>query len=379
PRLFELNGIITLDGSSDVLTQNPQFNQFLDSKRVYAKTALESCRDLADTVWTEFKRNALIKISQAQDEKIEEVKMSCVSTMKDCYDTQSGALKSFDDTTAQASGALAARASRAMCADKVEACAALYRTGSEAKCQVDTTTNRIKNASACGLGALINFVDTVDEVRVAEGCSTAVENYLKQLCTPSSGEEGYPWNCRLRSFGNAASLTDANNWMYKPNDNSNIFQMVINYAFENCGEKTGENKYTLEARAKNDIVLQMQNLQEDMVMIMGEKCESLDGLWENYGIINPQIQRLNAPHLKKFYSDNFGGRDDATTTSLGTCYENATMTACLAYNSDDEKLSNMASYDAARDMCVFSDKWYEQQCALLGSGYFENGVCYVAQ
>lgn len=380
PRLFELNGIITLDGSSDVLTQNPQFNQFLDSKRVYAKTALESCRDLADTVWTEFKRNALIKISQAQDEKIEEVKMSCVSTMKDCYDTQSGALKSFDDTTAQASGALAARASRAMCADKVEACAALYRTGSEAKCQVDTTTNRIKNASACGLGALINFVDTVDDVRVAEGCGTAVENYLKQICTPSSGDEGYPWNCRLRNFGDTTNFTNTQNWNYKKNDNSSLVQMVVNYAFENCGEPNGTDSYKLtESRTLNEVVMQLETLREELGEALAQKCDDVNGIWF---FANQATTAESAPKLKAFYSNVFNGRDTNTETSLGICYENTTRTQCLNYNTTGEAneakdagTGDMARYDAARDECVFTDAWYAMKCTSLG-GVWEDSMCY---
>ncbi len=375
PRLFELNGIIILDGSSDVLTQNPQFNQFLDSKRVYAKTALESCRDLADTVWTEFKRNALIKISQAQDEKIEEVKMSCVSTMKDCYDTQSGALKSFDDTTAQASGALAARASSAMCADKVEACAALYRTGSEAKCQVDTTTNRIKNASACGLGALINFVDTVDEVRVAEGCGTAVENYLKQICTPSTGDEGYPWNCRLREFG---SINEGKNWdKTNVSNDMTLAQMVVNYAIENCIGNDATSLPASESRIQADIVRQFSGLQEELEGVLSEKCTEQDGFW--FVSSTPDSVTSSMKPLNSFYANVFGGRATDKEKSLGTCYENSTMVQCISYNADNAKDGEMARYDAVRDECIFTDKWYEQQCSLLGNGYFENGVCYVAQ
>ncbi|MCQ2562742.1 MAG: hypothetical protein MJ158_03980, partial [Alphaproteobacteria bacterium] len=71
--LFGLNKIIELDGSSDVLRANPKFNDFLETKQMFVTTALDSCRSIADTVWTEFKRSALIQIAQAQDEKLEEV------------------------------------------------------------------------------------------------------------------------------------------------------------------------------------------------------------------------------------------------------------------------------------------------------------------
>ncbi len=381
PRLFKLNELIILDGTSaDVLSQNPEFNNFLDSKRVYAKTALDSCRDYADTVWTEFKRNALIKISQAQDEKIEEVRMSCVSTMKECYDTQSGALKSVDDTTAQASGALAARASHDMCGDKVLACATLY--GDVDGCSIDTKTNKVtaKNGKKCGLTSLLNFVNAVDDTRIAEGCGAAVENYLKQLCTPSSGDEGYPWNCRSRNFGDTTNFTNTQNWNYKKNDNSSLVQMVVNYAFENCGEPNGTDSYKLtESRALNEVVMQLETLQQNLSDMLAQKCDDVNGIWF---FANQATTAESAPKLKAFYSNVFNGRDTNTETSLGICYENTTRTQCLNYNTTGEAneakdagAGDMARYDAARDECVFTDAWYAMKCTSLG-GVWENSMCY---
>ena len=52
-RLFELENIITLsgaDGDFDLLGQNAKFNQFLDSKKMFATSALDTCRDLSDIV-----------------------------------------------------------------------------------------------------------------------------------------------------------------------------------------------------------------------------------------------------------------------------------------------------------------------------------------
>ena len=392
PRLFGLNGIITLDGSSDVLGQNAEFNQFLDSKRMFAKSALDTCRDIADTVWEEYKRNALIRIAQAQDEKIEEVKMSCVSTMKECYDTQSEALKSFDDTTAQSSAALAARASKDMCVDKVAACAALYRRADQPECKIDKTINQITNADECGLASLRNFVDNVDETRVAEGCGTAVENYLKQLCTPTSGSEGYPWNCRMREFGDIA-------WTETTPEKSTtgaatLVDLVKNYALENCGAKDNKTGgYTLENRSRNEILNQLENLRAEINMQLQSKCAGLQGSWAVAGstLYKDAVKEIDNNNnnnntnsdtklLTKFYSDVFGGNDNkATTRSLGMCLENTVMTLCLSFNSDDEKAEKMATYNAARNECILSDKWYEQRCAMLGEGYFENGVCYVAK
>ena len=378
--LFKLNTQITLDGSDSVLSRNSNFNRFLDSKRIYAQSALDSCRDIADTVWDEFKRNALIKIAQAQDEKLEEVKMSCVSTIKECYDTQSGALKGFDDTTAQAAGALAARAAAGMCVDKVAACASLYSNGNTT-CAFDNA-GRITNGASCGLTTLLQFIDTVDDARIAEGCGVAVENYLKSLCTPSNGTDAYPWNCRLRAFGDITRLMNLNGtddendgWRYVRNDNSNIVQMVMNYAYENCGIAGNDGSYKLDdVRAKTIVAQQVEKLYEEMSVMMAEKCEDLNGIWVDAGAdTNSAINTGN--NLIKFYSDYFGGR---MVDGWGYCKENTTRTQCLAYNTGDNE-TPVAQYDANTDTCVFSDTWYEQHCRFLGDGYFENGVCYVAQ
>ena len=378
-RLFKLNEIIVLDGSADVLTQNPEFNNFLESKRMYAKTALDSCRNIADTVWTEFKRNALIQISQAQDEKIEEVKMSCVSTMKDCYDTQSGALKGFDDTTAQASGALAARASSDMCSDKVMACAALY--GDPDGCRIDTKTNKITNASStkkCGLQSLLNFVNTVDDVRVAEGCGTAVENYLKQLCTPTAGEEGYPWNCRLHKFGTMPTSISTS-WDVPTNltTGSSLIQRVTKYAADNC-VGTGTTKID-EPRVQEEIVRQLENLQEQLGDIIGQKCETSGGIWVDASTTGNSLS--DGTVIDSFYSVNFGkdhtkAQTDYGVDSWGKCIQNTVKARCAEV--DKKTGSNgYATYDDATGICNLTVEYYKYQCEQVMGIWTDDNNCYV--
>ena len=362
PRLFQLADLITLPGvnasdASDVLGANPEFNSFLDSRRMFAETALDSCRDMADIVWEEFKRQALIEIAQAQDEKIEEVKMSCVSTMAECYDTQTGALQDFDNTTSQYTGAISAYAARAMCEDKVIACASLY--GDTEGCEFDgngqlTTGNAsggLTGAAAnsrCGLTALLAFVDTVDTVRVAEGCETAITNYLKDLCTPTSGDKGYPWNCRNMTV-------------------SDLRTSINEFAQQNCSDPTNSGAGFL-TEVQDQIDRAIDDIEEELNYMLMDVCEGLDGYW-----VSSSIKEGNL--LKAFYSDLYGGSTDNTT--WGRCVENTVMIRCLDYNDEDK--DPVASYDLASDGCTFTDEWYKNQCAALGNGYYENGVCYVSQ
>ena len=369
PRLFELENLITLGGAGseiDLLGQNAKFNQFLDEKRMFAKTALDSCRDISDIVWTEFKRTALIEIAQAQDEKIEEVKTSCVSTMAECYDTQTNALKNFDTTTAQAAGAISAYAAKAMCQDKVTACAALY--GNNTTCAFDGNGKLTSSASACGLTALLAFVDTVDEVRVAEGCASAIDNYVKELCTPTTGEMGYPWNCRkLQLSGGEGSFED----------------LVKTFAVSNCSDPTssGKSYEGLPLQTRTQVEKSIMDVEEQLEYLLMDVCEDLDGYWLDAG-------DTSGTDLAAFYTSVYGSGNSsadgaaAGAATWGRCVQNDTMVRCLSYNKDsvsedgDEK--TFATYDRAKDECILSDEWYAQQCTLLGNGYYENGVCYVA-
>ncbi|MBD5389401.1 hypothetical protein HDR63_04065, partial [bacterium] len=173
PMLFKLPEQINLyqaaNSNRDILDVNRDFNKFLDDKRQFAATALDSCRDMADTVWTEFKRTAIIEISQAQDELIEDVKSTCVSTMAECYDSTTNSLKEFDTTTSQMSGALGVYAAKDMCKEKVVACAALYGGNGAQQCQFDNN-GKIKETSleSCGLKSLLAFVSAVDTVKIQE-------------------------------------------------------------------------------------------------------------------------------------------------------------------------------------------------------------------
>ena len=366
PRLFELENIITLSGAGgdfDLLGQNPKFDQFLDTKKMFATSALDTCRDLSDIVWSEFKRSALIEISQAQDELIEATKMSCVSTMKECYDTQSSALKDFDDTTAKAAGALSAYAAKAMCQEKVTACAALY--GGNKYCTFDGNGHLTSDAGSCGLTALLSFVDTVDTVRVAEGCATAIENYVEELCTPTTGDMGFPWNCRKMNMRSANSGDDI------ATDTSSVHGLITGFAVQNCSDPTAESKTysALPLQTRTQVEKAITDIEEQLDYQLMDACEDLDGYWLESVDTGDKL-------LDAFYSSVFGGQTEGAATSVGACVENTTRIQCLNYNEAEQ--TPVASYDLAKDECTFTDAWYEQQCATIG-GYYDNGMCYVGK
>ena len=336
PQLFQMSDLINLNTTTDVISANSSFNKFLDDKKIFAETALDSCRDKSKIVWEEFKRSALIEIAQAQDEKIESIKNSCVSIMKDCYDTQSDALASFDDTTAQATGALNASVARQMCADKVAACAALYAGDGDTQCEFDSN-GKLKNTN-CGLSSLLAFVQTVDDVKIAEGCEISLTNYITDICTPAITDQAYPYGCRTRSRSELETML-----------------------------RTRADTYCAGSSSIDEVVTNLlDDIEEEMDYQLDEVCEGLDGFW---------IDRTNTTGtlLKAFYSNVYG---DNENIDWGRCIQNSTMVRCLAYNTND---STVATYNRNTDECTFTDDWYSVQCGLLGNGYFENGICYVTK
>ncbi len=352
PRLFKLTELINLSGAdgSDILAENEQFNKFLESRKIFATSALDTCRDISKIVWDEFKRTALIEIAQAQDEKIEEVKMSCVSTMSDCYDTQTSALKDFDTTTAQMTGALSAYAAKQMCMEKVSACAALY--GNDTPCEFDSKSGRLLNTTACGLTALLNFVDSVDTIRIAEGCETALRNYTTELCTPTTGTMGYPWNCRL------LNVTDLE---------KNITNMAATYC------STGVVQYDSGTVSSiiDDIVTDVTMSLSEMML---NQCKTLGGLWAESSEYMP-----NYDDLKSYYNTVYNGNKTYVDNSKtwGRCIESNTKVLCESYNLDDGSGVPLTTYNAARDTCSFSTEWYRKKCTEELGGTWEDSVCYM--
>ena len=287
-----------------------------------------------------------------------EVKMSCVSTMAECYDTQAGQLKDMDTTTAQYAGAISAYAAREMCADQVIACASLY--GDTEKCKFDgngrltagnndgSTFMGAAASSRCGLTELLAFVDTVDTVRVTEGCETALENYLTDMCTPETGDHGYPWLCVNMS-------------------RDDMLDSATKFAQQNCVIGTAE----MPAEITQTVDNIMEDITEELDYQLMTVCEDeLDGFWIAYDDEDYDDTTLN--NLSAFYSEVYGGNAGA---DWGRCVENTTMIKCLAYNESGE--TPVASYDLARDECTFTDEWYKTQCEEALGGYYENSVCYV--
>ena len=367
--LFGLNNLIVLDGTADVLKANSNYDKWLDKEtKKFAETALNSCRDISATVWQEFKRSALIQIAQAQDNKIQQVKDSCVETIKECYDTNSDALYDMaitDYTEWETTRGLAAVAARSTCYDRVLACAALY--GDPDGCKYDDKTKKITNAGGnkkCGLQSLLVYVDTVDSVKVAEGCELALYSYAHQLCDPKVGAPAtdvYPMGCstmpkeKLRAAMETRRKTfcpstlvenDTSNTLLTANDvdafNTNIMNQIINDIYDELG------------------------------ILFQEDCEDVGGVWLAGTSTGIDITSLNQTFYQTYYHTTVNSITDVNNLNLpGVGY-------CVVSNNEHD-CTAVGTWDADAGICVPTTTWYANTCSSLLGGVWDttNNTCAV--
>ena len=369
PRLFELEYTINLNGitrdggtnnmttlTTDVLATNKSYANWLDKYRNRVERDLDTCRDIADEVWLEFKRNAIIEIAQAQSAKIEEVKGSCVQTMAECYDTQSQALVNFDQNTAKTAAALGRYTARDICYEKVVACAALF--GDNTACTFDARGHLTNDPGKCGLTSLLNYVSIVDSINVVEKCESGLRDYFTKLCTPSDGKNGYPYNCR--------------NMTKSSTDTMGIEYVARTYALNYCQDPTDKktNYADIDARVVQVVDSLVKELEYDVSLSLKDICETFSGgYWE-------WSSKSNSEYLSGFYSNVYGG-DTTKGTEWGYCYKNSDKLMCSQWADTDLYETPLARWNSNTDECELLDGWYRDRCENWLGGYYENSVCYV--
>lgn len=368
-RLFKLEEQMQLNGtSSDVLSQNASYSTFLDTYRQYVERDLDTCRDKADFVWNEFKRMAVIEIAQAQSALLEEVRESCVETIAECYDTQSNALKSLADgdnskKIGVTAGALGRFTARTQCKEKVQACALLWAPNSNTGNNACTFDGRghITDGDRCGLTALLEYIDTVDSLNIAEKCGKAIDQYLTELCTPDVDGYEYPYNCKSLQ----RATVDASGKY-----SGGLYDTIEKFANDNCRvDSSANDEYAYSARYTEAINTAYRNLESAMLYMFKTECEDVSGMWYDARQDPPTGENPSTAFYTKIF-----GRDSSSSATWGTCYESSDRNKCLGYNVPGEE--EITSWNQATEQCTFTADWYKQQCEMIG-GYYENAMCYI--
>ncbi len=185
PNFYQLELQTSLTG--DVLTNqtNRVLVAELNRRKEFARRGLDTCRDLANDVWSEFMRQAIAEIYQGQQERIRLVKNECIDVVNNCYDSQSKSLKDFSNVKEQLLLGARLELSEQMCQEKLDACSNLYGGGT------------------AGLIELVSTMKSITEQKIAKDCKATLEEYAIEICaTPSSDiVHAYPFACRTYAPG----------------------------------------------------------------------------------------------------------------------------------------------------------------------------------
>lgn len=185
---YQLGNQISLEG--DVLTNanNRLIVAELNKKRIYAERGLETCRDIANEVWDEFVRQAIVEIYQGQQEKIRDVKNNCLDVVNACYDEQTESLKDFSNVKEELLLGSRLELSEELCKEKLNACSNLYG---------DPNGN--------GLELLLSAMHDITDQKIAAECRSLLEAFATDMCTVPSNDSlhSYPYACRVYAPGDA--------------------------------------------------------------------------------------------------------------------------------------------------------------------------------
>jgi len=319
PNFYQLENQTSLTG--DVLTN--QTNRMLVAKlnnmRDFASRGLDTCRDLADTVWDEFMRQAIAEIHQGQQERIRQVKNECLDVVNTCYDTQSQQLKDFSNTDEKLVLGARLELAEEICREKLDACSNLYGGG----------TN--------GLNELIIAMSDITEQKIAQQCADALRDFVKKQCAVTGNDtlHSYPYACRTYAPGDAKYMfnsacnrvtnatkdliytdtTDSTDDTACPEEAAaeyigSMYHILARYAADVCMRPSAENKYALSQSILQDISTVMTEIRSDMITELAKECERLGGNWSSIPLQEPIDQESID---NKFYTET------ATSEKWGYC------------------------------------------------------------
>ncbi len=182
---YKLNDQISLAGNILTNSINAKLVTELNSKRKFAEHTLETCRDIADTVWDEYLRQAITEIYQGQQLRIQQVKNDCMDVVNKCYDEKTSQLRDYSNIENQMLLGTRLELSEEMCTEKLETCSNLYGGGPS------------------GLQLLVTEMRKIVDQKIGQNCFATLKDYAKKLCRVPTSDvtHEYPYGCRVYTPG----------------------------------------------------------------------------------------------------------------------------------------------------------------------------------
>ena len=182
---YKLNDQISLSGNILTNSINAKLVTELNSKKKFAEHTLETCRDIADTVWDEYLRQAITEIYQGQQSRIQQVKNECMDVVNTCYNEKTSQLRDYSNIEDQMLLGDRLELSEELCSEKLETCSNLYGGGPS------------------GLERLVAEMRNIVNQKISQNCLATLRDYAKKLCrVPTSDvSHQYPYGCRVYAPG----------------------------------------------------------------------------------------------------------------------------------------------------------------------------------
>ena len=257
-----------------------------------------------------------------------------------------------------------------MCYDRVQACAALY--GDPDGCEYNDAdkTLKPKTNKKCGLQSLLAFVDTVDSVKVAEGCETALTKYAHELCDPKVGDGEnleYPAGCATMSKAALRVAMEVRRKTFCPTD------LVNKDASNTIRDKDTYKDDAFNTNIMNQII---KDIYDKLGIAFTLGCEDEGGEWVPASeFANPPLARLVQAFYKKYYGvtiTNINQVANLNAGEYGWCIDkSAEQEMCVALG------SNYATFNSDTNQCNLTEAWYEHSCQSVLGGEWVGNTCSV--
>jgi len=277
PNFYRLKNLISLTGDPLLNNQNNSFLSLLERNRPSAQRGLDTCRMVAEDVWTEFKRQTLVEIYQGHQSRIMQVRAECLDTLNQCFDEQLQNLRDFTNFAEQKLAGMRIELSEELCHRHLTTCSNLYGGGEQ------------------GLAQLRTLMRGIGTSRIADACQQSLQTFARTMCTPHAGNinnihNEYPWDCRMLAPGGMAETIKAEGTADGMNDtqgNLTIFGHLYNHALDYCARPSEAQPidFAMPAKVLADIGEVFDDLTARMRQQLRTTCEDphfiAPGIWRN--------------------------------------------------------------------------------------------------
>lgn len=327
PSFYQFETITSMSGDTLTNQSNRLLVAELNRKRTYAERGLDTCRDIADSVWDEFMRQAISEIYQGQQERVRQVKNECLEVVNKCYDEKNQSLKDFSNVKEQLLLGQRIELSEKMCQEKLDACSNLYGGGPNGMAEL-----------------LIAMRDIMDQT-ISNQCLATLREYTHEFCAVPGNDtlHTYPFACRVYKPGDAKYIIKNTDETNKDNYIGSLYDKIVNYASQAC-IRPSEATNQLPATVLQDINTVMDEIRHEMAKSLANECQRLGGTW--YDTIWQDSTDIDAKHdtqghwlHKKFYADT------AANTDWGYCGTDDKILADTNIQDDETGSDNPGTED----------------------------------